>query len=57
MPLPVLASCEGYTYSTPEFSIRVMNFGNGQTDVENTRIDVLYGQVTVRNDMGARVSE
>ena len=57
VPLPVLASCEGYTYSTPEFSIRVMTFGNGQTDVENTRIDVLYGQVTVRPDMGARVSE
>ncbi len=57
VPLPVLASCEGYTYSTPEFSIRVMTFGNGQTDVENTRIDVLYGQVTVRPDHGARVTE
>ena len=57
VPLAVLASCEGYTYSTPEFSIRVMTFGNGQTDTESTRIDVLYGQVTVRNDMAQRVSE
>ena len=57
VPLPVLASCEGYTYKTPNFAIRVMTFGNGQTDVENTRLDVLYGQVTVRNDMAARVSE
>ena len=57
VPLAVLSSCEGYTYSTPEFSIRVMTFGNGQTDTESTRIDVLYGQVTVRNDMAQRVSE
>ena len=57
VPLKVIASCPGYTYSTPEFSLRVMQFGNGLTDVENTRIDVMYGQVTVRNDMAARVSE
>jgi hypothetical protein len=56
-PLPVLASCEGYTFSTKDFSIRVMTFGNGQTDVENTRVDVLYGQVTVRPDHAARVTE
>jgi hypothetical protein len=27
-----------------------MTFGNGLTDVENTRVDVLYGNVLVRPD-------
>lgn len=42
-PLPVLASCEGYTATFQGMSVRVMTFGNGTTDTENTRVDVLYG--------------
>lgn len=56
-PLPVLASCEGYTAQVGGFSVRVMTFGNGQTDVENTRIDVLYGFASVRPDHAVRISE
>ena len=57
VPLPIIASTEGYTYSTKDFSIRVMTGGDFTNDRESTRIDVLYGQVTVRNDHAARVSE
>jgi hypothetical protein len=49
-PLGVLASCEGYTATVKNISVRVMTFGNGLTDVENTRVDVLYGNVMVRPD-------
>lgn len=56
-PLPILASCEGYTASVGGFSVRVMTFGNGQTDTESTRIDVLYGFATVRPDHAARITE
>lgn len=56
-PLPVLASCEGYTASVGGFSVRVMTFGNGQTDTESTRIDVLYGFASVRPDHATRVTE
>lgn len=56
-PLPILASCEGYTASVGGFSVRVMTFGNGQTDTESTRIDVLYGFSAVRPDHAARVTE
>jgi hypothetical protein len=56
-PLPILASCEGYTASVNGFSVRVMTFGNGQTDTESTRIDVLYGFAAVRPDHAARVTE
>jgi hypothetical protein len=43
-PLPVLASCEGYTATLPSgVSVRVMTFGDGNNDYERTRIDVLYG--------------
>lgn len=55
-PLPVLASCEGYTARLPSgVSVRVMTFGNGSTDVESTRIDVLYGFATVRGLHGVRI--
>lgn len=47
-PLPVLASCEGYTYTNNGMSVRVMTFGNGTSDTESTRIDVLYGIAAVR---------
>jgi hypothetical protein len=57
VPLPVLASCEGYTFKTDNFAIRVMTFGNGQSDTESTRIDVLYGFSKVRAGHAARVSE
>lgn len=56
-PLPILASCEGYTASVNGFSVRVMTFGNGQSDTESTRIDVLYGFAAVRPDHASRVSE
>ncbi|WP_173911056.1 P22 phage major capsid protein family protein [Acinetobacter sp. Marseille-Q1618] len=48
-PLPVLASCEGYTARLPSgISVRVMTFGDGDEDYERTRIDVLYGFQVVR---------
>lgn len=47
-PLPIIASCEGYTYNAKGFSLRVMTFGNGQTDTESTRIDVLCTLAGVR---------
>ena len=55
-PLPVLASCEGYTARLPSgVSVRVMTFGNGQTDTESTRIDVLMGFSRVRALHAARI--
>ncbi|WP_396615505.1 P22 phage major capsid protein family protein [Lysobacter soli] len=57
-PLPVLASCEGYTATMPGgVSIRVMTFGNGLTDQENTRVDVLFGLAGVRRDWATRLTE
>jgi len=47
-PLPVLASCEGYTYNAKGFSMRVMTFGDGAADSESTRIDVLCTLAGVR---------
>lgn len=54
-PLGVLASCEGYTATIKGVSVRVMTFGNGLTDQEHTRIDVLYGDVAVRPDHMCRI--
>lgn len=56
-PLPVLASCEGYTATMNGVSVRVMTFGNGQTDTESTRIDVLYGVAATRPDWAVRITE
>lgn len=57
-PLPVLASCEGYTASLPSgLSVRVMTFGDGNNDYERTRIDVLYGFQTVRGLHASRITE
>lgn len=57
-PLPVLASCEGYTATVKGISVRVMTFGNGQTDQEHTRIDVLFAlPAAVRPDHSVRVTE
>lgn len=56
-PLPILASCEGYTATVNGFSVRVMTFGNGQSDTESTRVDVLYGFAAVRPDHASRVTE
>lgn len=57
-PLPVLASCEGYTARLPSgVSVRVMTFGNGQTDTESTRIDVLMGFSRVRALHACRVAQ
>jgi hypothetical protein len=38
-------------------SVRVMTFGNGQTDTESTRIDVLYGCAATRPDHAVRITE
>lgn len=57
-PLPVLASCEGYTARLPSgVSVRVMTFGNGLTDTESTRIDVLMGQSRVRSLHACRIAQ
>jgi hypothetical protein len=57
VPLPVLASCEGYTFTTDDFSIRVMTFGDGLNDLERTRIDVLWGMAAIRPDHACRYTE
>lgn len=57
VPLPVLASCEGYTATVQGVSVRVMTFGDGNADIERTRVDVLYGNATVRNDHACRITE
>jgi hypothetical protein len=57
VPLPVLASTEGYTFTTDDFSIRVMTFGDGVNDLERTRIDVLWGMIGVRPDHACRITE
>lgn len=56
-PLPVLASCEGYTATVKGISVRVMTFGDGYEDKENTRIDVLYGESAVRPQHSVRITE
>lgn len=57
-PLPILASCEGYTATMKGISVRVMTFGNGLTDQENTRIDVLFAlPAAIRPDHSVRVTE
>lgn len=57
-PLPVLASCEGYTARLPSgVSVRVMTFGDGNNDYERTRIDVLFGFAAVRPEHACRVTE
>jgi hypothetical protein len=57
-PLPVLASCEGYTARMPSgISVRVMTFGDGNNDLERTRIDVLYGMAAVQPLHAVRITE
>ncbi len=57
-PLPVLASCEGYTARLPSgINVRVMTGGDFVNDLENTRIDVLYGFTAVRGMHAVRVTE
>lgn len=57
-PLPVLASCEGYTFDADGISLRVMTFGDGKADMEHTRIDVLYADpVLIYRDHAVRVTE
>lgn len=57
-PLPVLASCEGYTATTKGISVRVMTFGDGKNDLENTRIDVLFAlPAGIRPDHAVRVAQ
>lgn len=57
-PLPVLASCEGYTFDADGISLRVMTFGDGKADTESTRLDVLYADpVLIRPDHAVRITE
>lgn len=56
-PLPVLASCEGYTATAGNVSVRVMTFGDGFNDMERTRVDVLLGSAVIRPDHICRVTE
>lgn len=57
-PLPVIASCEGYTARMPNgLSIRVMTGGDFTNDAENTRIDILYGFAAVRAIHAVRITE
>lgn len=57
-PLPVLASCEGYTARLPNgLNVRVMTFGDGNNDYERTRIDVLYGFAAVRGLHACRITQ
>lgn len=57
-PLPVLASCEGYTARLPSgISVRVMTFGDGNNDIERTRIDVLYGFQAVNSLHACRIPQ
>lgn len=58
VPLPILASCEGSTATIKGVSVRVMTFGNGQTDQESTRIDVLFAlPAAIRPDHAVRITE
>jgi len=57
-PLGVLAGCEGYTARLPNgINVRVMTGGDFVNDLENTRIDVLYGFAAVRAIHAVRVTE
>lgn len=57
-PLPVLASCEGYTATVKGVSVRVMTFGDGKSDMEHTRVDVLFAlPAAIRPDHAVRVTE
>lgn len=56
-PLPVLASCEGYTATAGNVSVRVMTFGDGFNDLERTRVDVLLGSAVIRPDHICRITE
>ena len=56
-PLPVIASCDGYTATIQNVSVRVMTGGDFTNDRESTRIDVLYGAAVVRPDHAVRISE
>lgn len=57
-PLPILAGCEGYTATIKGISVRVMTFGDGTNDRENTRVDVLFGTPAgVRPLHACRVTE
>ena len=57
MPLPIIASCEGYTYSAKGFTMRVMTGGDFANDVESTRIDVLCTLAGVRPEHACRIAE
>lgn len=55
VPKATLAGTEGYTFNAETMALRVMTGGDWVNDKEGTRIDVLYGFATIRNNHGARV--
>lgn len=57
VPLPIIASCEGYTATADNVSLRVMTGGDFTNDKENTRIDVLFGSAATRPDHIVRVTQ
>lgn len=57
-PLDLIAGSEGYNASLPNgLNVRVMTFGNGQTDVNATRIDILAGFAAVRPEHACRIAQ
>jgi hypothetical protein len=57
VPLGPLTGCTSYTATIKNISVRVLSFGDGIQDQENTRIDVLYGFTGVRPDHAVRITE
>ncbi len=55
VPLKVVEGCEGHTVNASSMALRVQTGGDWKNDFEGTRIDVLYGFTTVRNNHGARI--
>ena len=54
-PKKVLAGCDGYTFNTDTLAMRVMTFGEGRSDQEGTRIDLLGGFAAIRGNNASRV--
>lgn len=57
-PLDLIAGSEGYNASLPNgLNVRVMTFGNGLTDVNATRIDILAGFAAPRPEWASRIAQ
>ncbi len=55
VPLKVVEGCAGHTVNASSMALRVQTGGDWKNDFEGTRIDVLYGFATIRNNHGARI--